>query len=64
MQDDPHEPAPRRGYYLAAGYARDERATAYPHIAPHGWEFLLDNHLREEEDRGAEVKHAAVLGEN
>lgn len=41
-----------------------DRACGYRVNAPHGWEFLLDNHLDDEEDRRPQVAHVCVLGEN
>ena len=41
-----------------------DRACGYSVNAPHGWEFLLDNHLENEEERRPQVAHVCVLGEN
>ncbi len=59
------EGEPRRtGYYLHRPARRQNRAVDYSLTAPHGWEFLLDNHLKQESDQRSACKHAVVLGEN
>ncbi|MCS4505464.1 hypothetical protein KBTX_02443 [wastewater metagenome] len=65
MQQQPQHrpPAPASGYYFAEAQPEQDRAVSYSLTAAHGWEFLIDNHVREQ-DTGAEVMHAAVLGEN
>lgn len=63
MQDDPHEPVPASGYFLADADPQQARAVEYQLMAAHGWEFLIDNHVCEEQS-GTEVIHTAVLGEN
>ncbi len=63
MRDEPNKPAPASGYYFTESKGRQDRAVGYDLMATHGWEFLIDNHVREQ-DSGAEVVHTAVLGEN